>query len=131
MNRRVVVTGMGMVTPLGRDMESTWRALQEGRSGVGRITLVDLDHVAESNINRQIHALDATLGQAKVVAMTDRIRGINPLANVAVVEDFVTEGNAPALLQDFDVVIDAIDNVRAKPLCSNSGASRSSSGPIQ
>lgn len=92
----------------------SWAAEALARSGVGRITLIDLDHVAESNINRQIHALDATLGQAKVVAMTDRIRAINPLADVAVVEDFVTEDNAAALVQDFDVVIDAIDNVRAK-----------------
>ena len=92
----------------------SWAAEALARSGVGRITLIDLDHVAESNINRQVHALDATLGQAKVVAMTDRIRAINPLANVAVVEDFVTEDNAAALLQDFDVVIDASDNVRAK-----------------
>lgn len=92
----------------------SWVAEALTRSGVGRITLIDLDHVAESNINRQIHALDATLGQAKVVAMTDRIRAINPLASIAVVEDFVTEDNAAALVRDFDVVIDAIDNVRAK-----------------
>ncbi len=103
---RACIIGIGGV--------GSWSAEALARSGVGRITLIDLDHVAESNINRQIHALDTTLGQAKVVAMTDRIRAINPLADVAVVEDFVTADNAAALLQDFDVVIDAIDNVRAK-----------------
>lgn len=92
----------------------SWAAETLARSGVGRLTLIDLDHVAESNINRQIHALDATLGQAKVQAMAERIATINPLACVKLVEDFVTEDNAAALVRDFDVVIDAIDNVRAK-----------------
>jgi len=92
----------------------SWVAEALARSGLGRLTLIDLDHVAESNINRQIHALDATLGQAKVLAMAERIRAINPLLRVDTVEDFVTADNAAFLLQEFDVVIDAIDNVRAK-----------------
>lgn len=92
----------------------SWIAEALARSGVGHITLIDLDHVAESNINRQIHALDGTLGQAKVLAMAARIHAINAHAHVATVEDFVTPDNAAELLQDFDVVIDAIDNVRAK-----------------
>lgn len=92
----------------------SWAAEALARSGVGRLTLYDLDHVAESNINRQIHALDATLGQAKVEAMAARIRGINPLVELRAVDDFVTPDNAMALLQGFDVVVDAIDNVRAK-----------------
>ncbi|NMG73770.1 tRNA threonylcarbamoyladenosine dehydratase [Aromatoleum diolicum] len=92
----------------------SWIAEALARSGVGQITLIDLDHVAESNINRQIHALDPTLGQAKVLAMAERIRAINPHAHVATVEDFVTPDNADELLRDFDVVVDAIDNVRAK-----------------
>ena len=92
----------------------SWAAEALARSGVGRITLIDLDHVAESNINRQIHALDTTLGQAKVEAMAARIRSINPEAVVATIDDFVTPDNAEALIADFDVVVDAIDNVRAK-----------------
>ncbi|BAL26226.1 ThiF family adenylyltransferase [Azoarcus sp. KH32C] len=92
----------------------SWVAEALARSGIGRITLIDLDHVAESNINRQIHALDATLGQAKVEAMAARIRGINPEAKVVTIDDFVTPDNAEALIEDFDVVVDAIDNVRAK-----------------
>ncbi|HHW65130.1 MAG TPA: tRNA threonylcarbamoyladenosine dehydratase [Rhodocyclaceae bacterium] len=92
----------------------SWAVEALARSGVGRLTLIDLDHVAESNINRQAHALDATLGMAKVGAMADRIAGINPACRVELVEDFVTPENAVELLEGFDVVVDAIDNVRAK-----------------
>lgn len=84
------------------------------RSGVGSITLIDLDHVAESNINRQIHALESTLGQAKVDAMRERILAINPGARVACIDDFLTPENAATYLDGFDAVLDAIDNVRAK-----------------
>lgn len=92
----------------------SWAAEALVRSGVGRLTLIDLDHIAESNINRQVHALDHTLGQAKVMAMCERLQAINPLVRVDVIEDFVSADNAAALVHDFDVVIDAIDNVRAK-----------------
>lgn len=92
----------------------SWAVETLARSGVGRLTLIDLDHVAESNINRQAHALDATLGMAKVEAMAARIAGIHPACRVEVVEDFVTADNAGELVRGFDVVIDAIDNVRAK-----------------
>ncbi|CAL95994.1 ThiF family adenylyltransferase [Azoarcus olearius] len=102
----VCVVGIGGV--------GSWAAEALARSGVGRLTLIDLDHVAESNINRQAHALDATLGQAKVQAMAERIRGINPRARVDTVEDFVEPDNVAALLREFNLVIDAIDNVRAK-----------------
>lgn len=92
----------------------SWVAEALARSGVGVLTLIDLDHVAESNINRQLHALDATRGQAKVLAMAERIRGINPRCRVHPVDDFVTPDNVAALVRGFDVVVDAIDNVRAK-----------------
>lgn len=92
----------------------SWAVEALARSGVGRLTLIDLDHIAESNINRQIHALDMTLGQAKVEAMRVRITGISPLARVETVDDFVTRDNAAELLHGFDVVIDAIDQVSAK-----------------
>ena len=92
----------------------SWAVEALARSGVGRLTLIDLDHVAESNINRQAHALDATLGMVKVEAMAARIVGIHPACRVERVEDFVTPENAAELLHGFDVVIDAIDNVRAK-----------------
>ena len=91
-----------------------WAAEALARSGVGRLTLIDLDHVAESNINRQIHALDATLGQAKVQAMAERIAQINPGCRVRCVEEFVTVDNVADIVPDCDGIIDAIDQVRAK-----------------
>lgn len=102
----VVVIGIGGV--------GSWAVEALARSGIGRLTLVDLDHVAESNINRQVHALDATLGQAKVLAMKGRIAQINAGCAVDCIEEFVTPENAATLLPPCDAVIDAIDQVRAK-----------------
>lgn len=103
----VAVVGIGGV--------GSWAAEALARSGVGCITLIDLDHLAESNINRQIHALEPTLGQAKVLAMRDRIAQINPTCRVLCIEDFVEPGNWPALLPEpVDAVIDACDQVQAK-----------------
>lgn len=103
----VAVIGVGGV--------GSWAAEALARSGVGRLTLIDLDHVSESNINRQIHALESTLGQAKVLAMRDRIAQINPDCEVRCVEEFVEPGNWPGLLPaGVDAVIDACDQVRAK-----------------
>ena len=104
--RRVCVVGIGGV--------GSWAAEALARSGVGTLRLIDLDHVAESNINRQAHALDTTLGQAKVIAMRERITLINPLAVVETVEDFLVPEHAASLLAGCDAVVDAIDNVRAK-----------------
>jgi tRNA A37 threonylcarbamoyladenosine dehydratase len=75
-----------------------------------------MDHVAESNINRQIHALSGTVGQAKVVAMRERIAQINPGCTVQCVDDFVDAENWPQLLGgvEVDAVIDACDQVKAK-----------------
>ncbi len=86
------------------------------RSGVGALTLIDLDHVAESNINRQIHALEGTIGQAKVQAMRERILQIHPGCRVHAVEEFVSADNWPGLLPEAGVaaVIDACDQARAK-----------------
>ncbi|MCK9284539.1 MAG: tRNA cyclic N6-threonylcarbamoyladenosine(37) synthase TcdA [Rhodocyclaceae bacterium] len=92
----------------------SWAAEALARSGVGGLTLIDLDHVAESNINRQIHALDSSLGQAKVQAMAERIAAINPHCRVVCIEDFIEPDNVAALLPVCDAVIDAIDSVRAK-----------------
>lgn len=102
----VCVVGIGGV--------GSWAAEALARSGVGRLTLIDLDHVAESNVNRQVHALTGTLGQAKVLAMAGRIAAIHPGCAVATVEDFVTAENTAQLLPACDAVIDAIDQVRAK-----------------
>ncbi len=102
----VCVIGIGGV--------GSWAAEALARSGVGRLTLIDLDHVAESNINRQIHALDATLGKAKVVAMAERIAQINPDCVVNCVDEFIEPDTVATLLPACDAVIDAIDAVRAK-----------------
>jgi tRNA A37 threonylcarbamoyladenosine dehydratase len=103
---RVCVIGIGGV--------GSWAAEALARCGVGQLILIDLDHVAESNINRQIHALDATLGQAKVRAMAERIAAINPTCRVECIEEFITPENVTALLPACDAVVDAIDQVRAK-----------------
>jgi tRNA A37 threonylcarbamoyladenosine dehydratase len=92
----------------------SWAAEALARSGVGRLTLVDLDHVAESNVNRQVHALEGTLGQAKVRAMGERIAQIHPACTVVCVEEFITVDNVATLLPACDVVIDCIDDVKAK-----------------
>lgn len=103
----VVVVGVGGV--------GSWSAEALARSGVGQLTLIDLDHVAESNINRQVHAMHDTIGQAKVQAMRERIARINPGCVVNGIEEFVDTDNWPALLpQSADAVIDACDQVRAK-----------------
>lgn len=104
---RVAVVGIGGV--------GSWSAEALARSGVGHLTLIDLDHVAESNINRQVHALQVTLGQAKVQAMRERIAQINPACVVTGIEEFVDIDNWPAVLPSpVDAVIDACDQVRAK-----------------
>ena len=112
-NAHIVVVGLGGV--------GSWAAEAAARSGVARLTLIDLDHVAESNINRQVHALDTTVGQAKVQAMRERIVHINPECRVDCIEDFVDAANWPGLFSldmRFDrkhlAVIDACDQVRAK-----------------
>jgi tRNA A37 threonylcarbamoyladenosine dehydratase len=102
------------VTVIGIGGVGSWAAEALARSGIGRLTLIDLDHVAESNINRQVQALGATLGAAKVLAMRERILAINPGCDVACIEDFIDERNIAELLPACDAVIDAIDHVRAK-----------------
>lgn len=103
----VVVVGIGGV--------GSWSAEALARSGVARITLVDMDHVAESNINRQVHALTATLGQSKVDAMRERIAQIHPGCRVDAVDAFVEPDNWQHLLPGpVDAVIDACDQTRAK-----------------
>ncbi len=92
-----------------------WAAEALARSGVARLVLIDLDHIAESNINRQVQALGRTLGQHKGLALQERIADIHPGCEVQVVDAFVDAGNWPALLPaPVDVVIDACDQVRAK-----------------
>jgi tRNA A37 threonylcarbamoyladenosine dehydratase len=103
---QVVVVGIGGV--------GSWAAEALARSAVGRLTLVDLDHIAESNTNRQVHALDGEYGKAKVLAMAERIAAINPACVVTAVEAFADAENAASLVAGVDLVIDCTDQVSAK-----------------
>ena len=104
---RIAIVGVGGV--------GSWAAEALARSGVAELVLIDLDHVAESNINRQVQATGTTLGQAKVQALRERIADIHPGCAVTGIEEFVDEANWPGLLpHSVDAVIDACDQVRAK-----------------
>jgi tRNA threonylcarbamoyladenosine dehydratase len=103
----VMVVGVGGV--------GSWAVEALARSGVGRITMVDMDHVSESNINRQIHATQSTLGLAKIVAMQERISLINANCQVICIDDFVTPENWLSIVPvNVDAVVDACDQVHAK-----------------
>lgn len=103
----VCVIGIGGV--------GSWAAEAIARNAVGTITLIDLDNIAESNVNRQLHAVDGVFGKAKVTAMAERIKLINPAAIVHELEDFVTVENVNQMLNHhFDGVIDCIDDAKAK-----------------
>ena len=103
----VVVIGIGGV--------GSWVVEALARSAVGEITMIDLDHLAESNTNRQIHALDGEFGKAKVVAMAERVAAINSDCRVHTIEEFVAADNVQALINsDIDYVIDCIDSFKVK-----------------
>lgn len=104
----VAVVGVGGV--------GCWAAEMLARSGVGEITLIDADELCVTNINRQIHALDSTVGKSKVQVMADRINDINPDCKVNAQEAFFMANNIDELLIDFDYLIDAIDSIRHKVL---------------
>jgi len=104
----VCVIGVGGV--------GSWVVEALARSAIGNITMIDLDNVAESNINRQVHALTDTLGQAKVTALSQRIAQINPYCKVTEIEDFIAADNLDEMIgaRNYDYIVDAIDNARAK-----------------
>ena len=104
----VCVIGVGGV--------GSWVVEALARSAIGALTLIDLDNVAESNINRQIQALTATIGQAKIDALAARIAQINPACRVTLIEQFIDADNLDQLVggHGYDYLVDAIDNVKAK-----------------
>nr|WP_294867311.1 tRNA threonylcarbamoyladenosine dehydratase [uncultured Pseudogulbenkiania sp.] len=103
----VCVIGVGGV--------GSWAVEALARSAIGKLTLIDLDNVAESNTNRQLPALDPHYGRAKVSVLAERVRAINPACEVVEIEEFVEEGNLEDMLgRGYDFVIDAIDNLRVK-----------------
>ena len=104
----VVVLGVGGV--------GSWAAEALARSGVGRITLIDPDDICVSNINRQLHALEDTVGHAKVDVLAKRLRAIHPDAKIDAIQDVFdhTWSDAFFLESGADLIIDAIDSVPAK-----------------
>jgi len=103
----VAVVGIGGV--------GSWVVESLARSGVGQLTLIDFDQVAESNMNRQLHAVESTVGQAKVVAMRDRVHTFYPQCQITVIEQFVERENWPGILpHDVTALVDACDQVSAK-----------------
>lgn len=85
------------------------------RAGVGRIVIVDFDDICLTNCNRQIHAMDGTIGKAKAMVMAERLRLINPGADIVPFKDFYSAENSDFLLSaDYDYVVDAIDHITSK-----------------
>lgn len=106
---RVGIIGLGGV--------GSWAAEALARSGVGSLTLVDLDDICLNNINRQIHADERSIGQLKCLALQNRIHSFHPRCRVVTVADFLTDDSAEQILSsDLDVVVDAIDSVKNKAI---------------
>ncbi|HAM72180.1 MAG TPA: tRNA cyclic N6-threonylcarbamoyladenosine(37) synthase TcdA [Verrucomicrobiales bacterium] len=106
---RVAVIGLGGV--------GSWAVEALARSGVGSLTLVDLDDICITNVNRQLHALDGTIGREKAAVLADRVRAIHPGSKVEVATEFFTSSSAERILAPgFDWVVDAIDQLGNKCL---------------
>ncbi|MGJ0624587.1 tRNA cyclic N6-threonylcarbamoyladenosine(37) synthase TcdA [Xenorhabdus bovienii] len=103
----VCVVGIGGV--------GSWAAEALARTGIGAITLIDMDDICITNTNRQLHALVQNVGLPKTEVIAERIRAINPECQVTCIDDFVTPDNVAELMSaEFSYVIDAIDSVRPK-----------------
>jgi tRNA A37 threonylcarbamoyladenosine dehydratase len=106
-NATVAVFGLGGVG--GYAAEALCRA------GIGRIIIIDFDDICLTNVNRQIHAMDGTVGKAKAMVMAERMRLINPQAEIIPYKDFYSAENSDFLLSaDYDYVVDAIDHITSK-----------------
>jgi tRNA A37 threonylcarbamoyladenosine dehydratase len=93
----------------------SWAVEALARSGIGALTLYDLDHVAESNVNRQLHAVEGNFGKAKVSALAERVVTINPLCKVNAVEQFIQQDTLELIAGcGFNYVIDCVDSYRIK-----------------
>jgi tRNA A37 threonylcarbamoyladenosine dehydratase len=102
----VVVVGLGGV--------GSWAAEALVRSALGEITLIDFDHIAPSNVNRQLHALDGEFGKSKVQAMAERLVKINPHVKINIVDDFLTPENIDQILPKNAAILDATDALASK-----------------
>lgn len=106
---RVAIIGVGGV--------GSWAVEALARSGIGHITLVDLDEICVTNVNRQLHAMDGQIGRQKTEAMAERALAIHPSCNIKIIPRFFNENSASDILDaGFDAVIDAIDYARHKSL---------------
>jgi tRNA A37 threonylcarbamoyladenosine dehydratase len=106
---RVAVIGVGGV--------GSWAVESLARSGIGHLTLVDLDEICITNVNRQLHAMDGQIGRQKTDAMAERALAIHPGCDLQIVHKFFNEKSAAEILDaGFDAVIDAIDYARHKSL---------------
>lgn len=113
----VCVVGVGGV--------GSWVVEGLARSGVGALTLVDLDDVCVTNVNRQLPALDGQIGRPKVTVLAERVRLISPECRVTEVREFFTAGSAERLLAPrFDFVVDAVDRMSHKALLIAGGRER-------
>lgn len=113
----VAVVGIGGV--------GSWAAEALARTGVGRLTLMDLDEVCVTNTNRQVHALAGTVGRSKVAVMAERLRAIHPRLRVSEVEDFLSADTLEELFLGFpDVIVDAIDDIPEKARLIAAGRAR-------
>lgn len=93
----------------------SWVVEALARSGIGKITMIDMDDICVTNINRQLPALSGNIGKLKTEVMVERVKLINPECDVRIIDDFLSVENlAEYLVSDYDYVIDAIDNVRVK-----------------
>ena len=102
----VVVAGLGGV--------GSWAAEALARTGIGHLVLIDLDHIAQSNTNRQLHALEGEYGKAKVQAMGERIRLINPEITLTSIDEFLEPDNLDVFIPANAFVLDATDSVQTK-----------------
>ena len=103
----VCVIGIGGV--------GSWAVEALARTGIGKITMIDMDDICITNINRQIHAMTGTVAQLKTEAMKERVERINPECVVEIIDDFISPENIPEYLnRGYDYVLDAIDSVRTK-----------------
>ncbi|WP_347455995.1 tRNA threonylcarbamoyladenosine dehydratase [Acinetobacter thermotolerans] len=103
----VMVIGIGGV--------GSWAVEALARTGIGELTLVDMDVVAASNINRQLPAMTTTLGHEKIEVMAERCRAINPRIKVNLIDDYLTPENVKEILAGQpDIILDCIDDVKAK-----------------
>ncbi|AXY61839.1 ThiF family adenylyltransferase [Acinetobacter sp. WCHAc010052] len=106
-NSHVMVIGIGGV--------GSWAVEALARTGVGELTLVDMDSIAASNINRQLPAMTSTLGYEKIEVMAERCRQINPRIRINLIEDYLSPENIKELLVEApDLILDCIDDVKAK-----------------